>query len=118
MSSNTIHATTGTFDEEVFKSTIPVVVDFWAPWCGPCRVVGPLLDQLADEYAGRVKVVKLNVDEEPEIAEKFRVSGIPTIVAFRDGDVADVQVGAGGRPQLVDFFERMLADQPQMQASA
>lgn len=103
-SNEPISVTTETFDAEVVEAGIPVVVDFWAPWCGPCRVIGPVLDELAAKWAGKVKVVKLNVDEEPALAEAFQVRGIPTVVAMRGRDVVDVQVGASGRGKLEQLF--------------
>ncbi len=82
------------FEQVVLKSDIPVIVDFWAPWCAPCRIIAPVLEQIAQEYAGRVKVVKLNTDENPEIAAKYNIRGIPTLLIFRNGEVVDQLVGA------------------------
>lgn len=104
MASKAIPVTTQTFDQEVINSNTPVVVDFWAPWCGPCRAIGPVLDELAGEWAGKVKVVKLNVDEEPAIAQAFNVRGIPTLVAMKGRDVVDLQVGAANRARLEKLF--------------
>ena len=104
MTSKPVSVTTQTFDQEVVDSKIPVVVDFWAPWCGPCRSIGPVLDQLAEKWAGKVKVVKLNVDEEPSIAQAFQVRGIPTLVAMKGKDVVDLQVGAANRGRLEQMF--------------
>lgn len=82
------------FDAEVLKSPLPVIIDFWAPWCGPCRVMSPLLDELATEYEGKVKVVKMNVDENPEIPGKFGVMSIPTFIIFKNGEMVDSFVGS------------------------
>jgi len=89
-----------TFEREVLASEQPVIVDFWAPWCGPCRAVAPLLDQIAAERRGELKVVKVNVDEEPELAARFGISSIPTIVLFEDGKLVAGTVGARGKSQL------------------
>jgi thioredoxin 2 len=94
-----VEATGSTFDDEV-RASIPVLVDFWAPWCGPCRMVSPAVERLAVELAGRLKVVKLNTDEAPEIAGRFAVQGIPLLVLLRDGDEVDRRVGALPEPAL------------------
>jgi thioredoxin 1 len=104
---NPRHVTIETFETEVIDSDLPVVIDFWAPWCGPCRAIGPVLENLANRWAGQVKVVKLNVDEEPEIAGAFQVRSIPTIVAMRGRDVIDVQVGFGGQQALEKLFVKL-----------
>ena len=82
------------FDQDVLQSDLPVLVDLWAPWCSPCRLIAPIVDKLAKEYAGRLKVAKLNVDNNPVVARKFNIRGIPTLVFFKDGDVVDTVVGA------------------------
>lgn len=84
------------FEEEVLKSGIPVVVDYWAPWCGPCKMLAPHLDKLAEEYDGKIKVGKVNVDEQPELAQSFNVSSLPTILVFKNGEVVADHVGAAG----------------------
>ena len=89
--------TANNFEKEALQSPLPVLLDFWAPWCGPCRMLAPELKALADEYAGRVVVGKVNVDEEPELAAAFRVSSIPTVVVIRDGKV--VRTSVGYKPQ-------------------
>ncbi len=106
---STVHVTRDTFQAEVLDSDLPVVVDLWAPWCGPCRALGPVLEELAEEYAGKVKVVKINTDEEPELAGAFQVRSIPMVAALRGNKVVDVQVGFGGRAPLQAMFERLVS---------
>jgi thioredoxin 1 len=102
--SNVTAVTSGNFENEVIKSDIPVLVDFWAAWCGPCRMLTPVIDQLAEQYAGKVKVVKLNVDENPEISGKYQILSIPTVYLFKNGSKAEELVGA--RPK--QSFEEMI----------
>jgi thioredoxin 2 len=99
-----VQATADTFDAETTAS-VPVLVDFWAPWCGPCRMVSPLVERLGAEHAGRLKVVKLNVDQAPAIASRFGVQGIPLLVVMRDGAEVDRLVGAVPLPRLQAFLE-------------
>ncbi|MCV2403701.1 thioredoxin TrxA [Marinomonas sp. C2222] len=108
MSENTIQITDAQFAEEVLNSDVPVVVDFWAPWCGPCKMIAPILEDIAEEFAGKVKVVKLNVDENTETAPKFNVRGIPTLLVVKGGEVVGTKVGALSKSQLVDFIESAL----------
>lgn len=103
--STPLPVTTATFKAEVLDSPLPVVVDLWAPWCGPCRAVAPVLEDLARVYAGKVKVVKVNVDEEPALAQAFRVQSIPTIALLRGNTVVDAQIGFGGRAGLEKLFK-------------
>lgn len=90
----TVEGTDNNFDQEVLKADIPVLVDFWAPWCGPCRIVGPVVEELAQEYQGKLKVVKVNTDENQEIAIKYGIRSIPTIGIFKNGEVVDGVIGA------------------------
>lgn len=88
------------FENEVMKSNIPVLIDFWAPWCGPCRMMGPIIEQLAEEYEGKAKVGKVNVDEEGELSQAFGVMSIPTIVLVKDGKIVKQAVGARPKPEV------------------
>ena len=97
------------WDAEVLKSDTPVLVDFWAEWCGPCRMVGPVVEEIAQEKAGALKVVKLNVDDNPETARKYRVMSIPTIMVFEGGDEKKRLVGARGKSQLLGDIEEFIA---------
>ena len=92
--------TKANFDQEVMKSDLPVLLDFWAPWCGPCRMLGPIVEEIAEEYKGRAKVGKINVDEEDELAAAFRVSSIPTVVVMKGGKVVNASVGYRPKAQI------------------
>ncbi|MGB9679370.1 MAG: thioredoxin [Thermoanaerobacteraceae bacterium] len=96
------------FEEEVVKSDIPVLVDFWAEWCGPCRMVSPIIDELAKDFEGKIKVGKINVDEENELAMQFRIMSIPTIGLFKNGKLADKIIGARPKADFVKFIEKNL----------
>lgn len=105
MAENVIQLNEGNFDEAITSSTKPVLVDFWAPWCGPCRMVSPVIDELADEYEGKLTVAKVNVDECNAIAMRYRVMSIPTVIIFKAGEVAERAVGAKskqGFKQMID----------------
>lgn len=102
MAGSITQLTADTFDEAVGSATEPLVVDFWAEWCGPCKMIAPILDEIAAEQAGKLQVAKLNVDEAPDIARRFEVMSIPTLLVFRDGQVAKRLVGAKGKSQLLD----------------
>jgi thioredoxin 1 len=106
--SNAAAVTTDTFESEVLNASTPVLVDFWAVWCGPCRAIAPHVDAIAGEYEGRAKVYKLNVDEEPQIAEKYNVMSIPTLLIFKEGKVVDQVVGAVPKPVIAGRLEKAL----------
>ena len=105
MSSKIVHISDESFGEEVLNASGPVLIDYWAEWCGPCKMIAPILDELADEFAGRVKVVKLNIDDNPETPPKYGIRGIPTLMLFKDGNVEATKVGAVSKSQLADFIE-------------
>jgi thioredoxin 1 len=97
------------FQQEVLENKAPVIVDFWAPWCGPCRMVSPIIDELATEYEGKMVVGKMNVDENPQIAGNFNVMSIPTVMVFKDGKPVKAMVGAQGKDSYKKAFEEALA---------
>ncbi|MDH4144795.1 MAG: thioredoxin [Acidimicrobiia bacterium] len=109
MGANVNHLSDTTFDETVAGSSEPVLVDFWAEWCGPCKMIAPILDEMADEHAGKLAIAKVNVDENPDIARRFQVMSIPTLILFKDGEPAKRLVGARGKGQLVSEIEEFLS---------
>jgi thioredoxin 1 len=108
MSEHIVYVTDDTFATEVLKSTIPVLVDYWAEWCGPCNIIAPILDEIAQEYEGRLKVAKLNIDENPAIPPKYGIRGIPTLMLFKDGQVEATKVGALSKSQLTALLNSSL----------
>ncbi|HCY38880.1 MAG: thioredoxin TrxA [Burkholderiales bacterium] len=103
--SNIVYTTDASFDADVLKAELPVLVDFWAEWCGPCRMIGPILEDLAKEYAGRVKIVKVNVDDSSVSAATYGVRGIPTLLLFKNGELVETKVGALPKGQLAAFID-------------
>ena len=106
-----VHTTDATFNDDVLKSDKPVLLDFWAEWCGPCKAIGPILDEIATEYRDRLKIAKLNIDENPHTPPKFGIRGIPTLILFKNGTVEAQKVGALSKAQLAAFLESNLADE-------
>ena len=105
----TVKVDNANFDANVLQSKEPVVVDFWAEWCGPCKMIAPALDEIAAELQGKVKFAKLNIDENPELAAKFGVRSIPTLMMFKDGEVADMKVGAAPKTALASWINGNVA---------
>ena len=108
MSDKIVYVTDDTFEAEVVNAEGPVLVDYWADWCGPCKMIAPILDEAANEYAEKMSVVKLNVDESPNVAQKFGIRSIPTLMLFKDGAVQAQKLGAMSKSQLVEFLETNL----------
>ncbi|RAM49292.1 MAG: thiol reductase thioredoxin [Hapalosiphonaceae cyanobacterium JJU2] len=106
--SATAQVTDSTFKQEVLDSEVPVLVDFWAPWCGPCRMVAPVVDEIAAQYEGQIKVVKVNTDENPNVASQYGIRSIPTLMIFKDGQKVDMVVGAVPKTTLANTLEKYL----------
>ncbi|ROO27917.1 thioredoxin TrxA [Salinisphaera japonica] len=106
MSENTVKVTDDTFESEVLSASGPVLVDYWAEWCGPCKQIAPMLDEIADEYEGKLTIAKLNVDDNPETPPRYGIRGIPTLMLFKDGEVAGTKVGAVSKGQLAEFIDQ------------
>ena len=104
----TLKVTDENFDSEVLKSNKPIVVDFWAEWCGPCKMVGPILEELSDELSDKVTIAKHNIDEEPNTPTKFGVRGIPTLMLFKNGEVVDTKIGAVPKSKLKEWVESVI----------
>jgi thioredoxin 1 len=100
-----VHLSDDTFENEVLQSEQPVLVDYWAEWCGPCKMIAPVLDEIAGEYSGKVKVAKLNIDDNPNTPPRYGIRGIPTLMLFKDGEVEATKVGAVSKSQLTAFID-------------
>ena len=108
MNEQVVHVTDDSFETEVLKSDQPVLVDYWAEWCGPCKMIAPVLDQIAGEYADKIKIAKLNIDDNPNTPPRYGIRGIPTLMLFKDGEVEATKVGAGSKSQLTAFIDSNL----------
>ncbi len=108
MSGNIVHISDESFEEEVLQSEKPVLIDYWAEWCGPCKMIAPVLDEIATEYSEQLKVVKLNIDDNPQTPPKYGIRGIPTLMVFKNGVVEATKVGAVSKAQLAAFIEESL----------
>ena len=108
MSGNIVHVTDASFEAEVINSDVPVLVDYWAEWCGPCKMIAPVLEEVADNYEGKVKVVKVDVDSNKDSAQKYGIRGIPTLMVFKDGAAHATKVGALSKTQLEEFVDGAL----------
>ncbi|MEO1432900.1 MAG: thioredoxin [Cyanobacteria bacterium J06632_19] len=107
--SSATQVTDSTFKQEVIESEVPVLVDFWAPWCGPCRMVAPVVDEISSQYEGKIKVVKVNTDENPNVASQYGIRSIPTLMIFKGGQKVDMVVGAVPKTTLANTLEKYLS---------
>ncbi|MES9888754.1 MAG: thioredoxin TrxA [Candidatus Sedimenticola sp. 6PFRAG1] len=105
MSEQIVHVTDDSFEAEVLQSGVPVLIDYWAEWCGPCKMIAPVLDEIAGEYAGKIKLAKLNIDDNPNTPPRYGIRGIPTLMLFKDGEVEATKVGAVSKSQLTAFID-------------
>jgi thioredoxin 1 len=105
VSNQIVYVTDDSFEQDVLKSDIPVLVDYWAEWCGPCKMIAPILEEIVADYAGKVKIAKLNIDENPNTPPKFGIRGIPTLMLFKNGEVEATKVGALSKSQLTAFID-------------
>lgn len=109
MSEHITHLNDAGFEQDVLQSQLPVLVDYWAEWCGPCKMIAPILDEVSSAYAGKLQIAKMNVDENRDIPAKFGIRGIPTLMLFKDGQLAATKVGALSKAQLTEFIDQQLA---------
>ena len=105
MSDNIVHVSDQSFEQEVLNSEVPVLIDYWAEWCGPCKMIAPVLEELAAEYGDKLKIAKLNIDENPETPPKYGIRGIPTLMLFKNGNVEATKIGAVSKSQLSEFID-------------
>jgi len=108
LSGDIVYVTDDSFEQDVLQSDIPVLVDYWAEWCGPCKMIAPILEEIVNDYAGKLKIAKLNIDENSATPPKFGIRGIPTLMIFKDGDVEATKVGALSKSQLTAFIDSVL----------
>ncbi len=108
MSERIVHVTDDSFEQAVLQCAKPVLVDYWADWCGPCKMIAPVLDEIADEYGGKVRVAKLNIDDNPNTPPRYGIRGIPTLMLFKEGEVEATKVGAVSKSQLTAFIDSNL----------
>jgi len=108
VSDQIVYTSDNSFDNDVLKSEVPVLLDFWAEWCGPCKMIAPILEEVSHDYAGRVRVAKINIDENPQTPPKFGIRGIPTLMLFKNGSVEAQKVGALSKKQLIEFLDQHL----------
>jgi len=108
VSDQIVYTSDANFDNDVLKSSVPVLVDYWAEWCGPCKMIAPILDEIAGDYQGKLKIAKVNVDENQQITQKYGIRSIPTLMIFKDGNVQAQKVGAMSKSQLAAFIETNL----------
>jgi len=105
---SSIEITTDNFENEVLQSTVPVLLDFWAPWCGPCKMISPVIDQLADEYFGQLKVGKINIDNNSALSDRHGISSIPTLIVYKNGEVAAQKIGAATKYDIINLFKNLI----------
>jgi thioredoxin 1 len=108
LSGDIVYVTDDSFEQDVLQSEIPVLVDYWAEWCGPCKMIAPILEEIVNEYAGKLKITKLNIDENSATPPKYGIRGIPTLMIFKDGDVEATKVGALSKSQLTAFIDSVI----------